>query len=105
MKVASVGGLSFAGGIAESTVLILLTLTADGLIRGVDGIDVMGRSMARQDAILLAFFMVLVRVATILGAALDLCEVLGERDRQGATGHHDGVPPGLLRGTELPTRW
>lgn len=69
MKVASVGGLSFMGGIAESTVLILLTLTADGLIRGVDGIDVMGRSMARQDAILLAFFMVLVRVATILGAA------------------------------------
>lgn len=70
VKVAGVGGLSFLGGLSESAVLVLLTLTADGLIRGANSVQVLGVTLGRREATLVALLMVLVRVVTILGAAL-----------------------------------
>lgn len=69
LKVSAVGALSFVGGLAESAVLVLLTLTADGLIKGVDGIEMAGFSFGRRDAIVLALLLVLARIITILSAA------------------------------------
>jgi len=69
-KVANVGALSFLGGLAESAILVLLTLTADGLIRGSSTIQIFGVTLERRDATLAALFMVLIRVLTIIVAAL-----------------------------------
>lgn len=69
LKVSAVGALSFVGSLAESAVLVLLTLTADGLIRGVDRIEMAGYSLGRRDAIAVALILVMVRIITILGAA------------------------------------
>ena len=46
------------------------TLTADGLIRGSSTIQIFGVTLERRDATLAALFMVLIRVLTILVAAL-----------------------------------
>ncbi|WP_157789612.1 ABC transporter ATP-binding protein [Candidatus Microthrix parvicella] len=69
-KVAAVGGLSFVGGLAESTVLVLLTLTADGLIRNADTVQIIGVALARRNAVLLALVMVAIRIVTIMGSAV-----------------------------------
>lgn len=67
-KVANVGTRSFVGGIAESTILVLLTLTADGLIRGSDAVEVAGISLSQTHAVLLALLLVLSRIVTTIGA-------------------------------------
>lgn len=69
LKVSAVGTLSFFGGLAESAVLVLLTMTADGLIRGEGHIEIAGHALGRRDAIVLALLMVVVRIITILSAA------------------------------------
>ncbi len=70
IRVGIIGLLSFIGGLAESTVLILLTLTADGLIRNAKSVQIIGLSLAQRDAILLALLMVVIRVVTIMGASV-----------------------------------
>lgn len=69
-KVAFVGVLSFVGGIAESLVLVLLTLTADGLIRNTSGIEFGPLELTQRGAVGIALILVFVRVSTIFAAAI-----------------------------------
>lgn len=69
VKVSAVGALSFLGGICESLVLLLLTLTADGLIRGTSDIEIGSWVVGQREAVLVALLLVSVRVVTILTAA------------------------------------
>lgn len=68
-RIAAVGVLSFSGGIAESLVLVLLTLTADGLIKGISDIKIGPWSLSQRGAVFFALALVLLRVSTILVAA------------------------------------
>ena len=69
IRVTYIGALSFLGGLSESAVLVLLTLTADGLIRDAENVQVLGLSMSQRAATLAALLMVALRVATIMAAA------------------------------------
>ena len=69
LRIGTVGVLSFLGGIAESAVLVLLTLTADSLIRGASAVDIGGWSLDRRDATLLALVLVASRVVALVGAS------------------------------------
>lgn len=68
-RIASVGASSFLGGIAESAVLVIITLTADSLIRKKDGITLAGQHLGLQTAVLVALIMVVLRVAMTLSAS------------------------------------
>lgn len=63
------GVASFLGGLAESSVLVLVTLTADSLIRGEDDIEILGRQVASRTAALIALALVLARVLMTLLAS------------------------------------
>lgn len=67
---AAVGGASFVGGLAESAVLVLLTLTADGLLRGTGAVELMGRPFPQRDIVMFALFMVVVRVVMTIGGSI-----------------------------------
>jgi ATP-binding cassette subfamily B protein len=69
LRLASVGAGSFIGGLAESAVLVLMTLVAESLIRGSDSIDVLGRQIASTVGIAIALVMILVRIVLTLTTA------------------------------------
>lgn len=70
LRMTTVGVTSFLGGLAESSVLVLVTLTADSLIRGSTKIEVLGATTGRSTAVGAALVLVAVRVAmTLLSAS------------------------------------
>ena len=66
LRMALLGLSSFLGGLAESMVLVLITLTADSLIRSTDGVTVVGVTASRQTAVIVALVLVVVRVTMTL---------------------------------------
>lgn len=85
LRLASVGAGSFVGGLAESGVLVLMTLVAEGLIRGADSIDLQGRSIPSRTAVLVALVLIVLRVVLTLTtartAARFSAEVMGRAQR------------------------
>lgn len=69
LKISLIGALGFVGGIAESLVLVLLTVTADSLIRGSDSIEIGGRSFDSREGVIAALVLVALRIITILTAS------------------------------------
>ena len=67
--VGAAGVMSFVGGLAESAILVIITLTADSLIRGVADIELLGRTVTQADAGLVALALVLVRVVLVVATA------------------------------------
>ena len=67
---AGLGVASFVGGLSESSVLVLMTLTADSLIRGTLDISVAGMEVSRTTAVLLAMALVFARVCMTVIASL-----------------------------------
>lgn len=63
-RIAGIGAASFLAGLTESSVLVLLTLAADSMIRGTDRIDVLGLSWTREQAIAVSLALVTIRVVT-----------------------------------------
>lgn len=64
LRITVIGAVSFLGGLAESGVLVLLTVTADSLIRGSDSVDVNRFSVSQRSAVLIALLLVAARVLT-----------------------------------------
>ena len=60
------GLASFIGSLAESAVLVLMTLTADSLIRGTDEVATLGVTVSRMTAVVLALAAVAARVTLTL---------------------------------------
>lgn len=85
LRMVSVGVGSFVGGLAESGVLVLMTLVAESLIRGADTIEVVGRRVDSTAAIAVALVLILVRVVLTLvtadTAAVFSAEVMGRAQR------------------------
>ena len=48
LKVTALGITSFAGGLAESGVLVIVTLVADGLLRGSERVELAGITLSRR---------------------------------------------------------
>jgi ABC-type multidrug transport system fused ATPase/permease subunit len=69
LRIAVLGASSFIGGLAESMVLVLLTLTADSLIRQAGHVEIAGTELTQRQAVLAALLLVVVRVALTLSAA------------------------------------
>ncbi len=69
VSIGSVGALSFIGSVAESTVLVILTLIANSLIAGDDNISFRSFNLDQGAAAAVASVLVLVRVVCILAAA------------------------------------
>lgn len=67
-RMAVVGAAAFVGSLAEAGVLVLVTLTADSLIREATTIEVIGRGLSRGDAVLIALGLVVLRIAMSLVA-------------------------------------
>lgn len=66
IRMALLGLTSFLGGLAESMVLVLITLTADSLIRSTDGVTILGITASRQTAVIVALVLIVVRVTMSL---------------------------------------
>lgn len=69
LRLVLLGAASFLGSLAESLVLVIVTLTADSLIRSSDEITVAGISVSRTHAVLIALVLVVARVLMALVAA------------------------------------
>lgn len=69
VRMSWIGITSFLGGIAESGVLVLVTLTADSLIRSTDTLTVLDRSVERTTAVGVALALVVIRVTMTLASA------------------------------------
>ncbi len=69
LQIAMIAVLSFTASLAESTVLVLVTLTAESIVRGAQIIELFGLGFTRQEAIYLALALVLARMGLGLGAA------------------------------------
>ncbi len=69
LRIVGLGAASFVGGMAESLVLVLLTLTADSLIRQAPGVEVLGVQLTQREAVLLALVLVTARVVMTLAAS------------------------------------
>ena len=69
MRLGSVGAGSFLGGLAESGVLVLMTLIAESLIRGSDSISVLGAELPSTTAVGIALALVVARIALTLATA------------------------------------
>jgi ATP-binding cassette, subfamily B, bacterial len=61
-RIGLVGVASFLGSLAESAVLVLVTLTADSLIRDAAVVELFGVTLGRTDAVILALAFVGVRI-------------------------------------------
>ena len=85
LKVTALGITSFAGGLAESGVLVIVTLVADGLLRGSERVELAGITLSQPQAIGAAVLSVVIRVATIVAAA-----VLTARFSSALTAHAQG---------------
>ncbi len=59
-----IGATSFLGSVAESGVLVIITVTADSLIRGATEISLGPLSLSRQQSVLLAVGLVVARLAS-----------------------------------------
>jgi ABC-type multidrug transport system fused ATPase/permease subunit len=71
LRISLIGVASFLGSLAESAVLVIVTLTADSLIRGRDEVDLLGQAFSRFDAVMVALGCVLARICmTYLSARL-----------------------------------
>ena len=62
LRIAAVGLTAFLAGLAESAVLVLITLTADSQIRSTNVVSLAGRSIAPRTAVVLALACVVARV-------------------------------------------
>lgn len=69
LRLSSVGLGSFVGGLAESGVLVLMTLVAEALIRGSKSVELMGRTLGSNRAVALALVLIAVRVSLTLATA------------------------------------
>lgn len=70
-RISSVGLCSFLGSLSEAGVLVIVTLTADSLIRDATDIEVIGRTIPRTDAVLIALGLVVVRIAmSVVGVTI-----------------------------------
>src|SRR5690606_25212862 len=69
LRMAGLGLASFLGGLSESCVLVLMTLTADSLIRASADVAVAGFSMTRTTAVVVALLLVAARVVLTLHAS------------------------------------
>lgn len=69
LRITLIGATSFLGGLAESAVLVILTLTADALIRNTDTVSLLGTTVPLRAATLVALGAVVVRVALTLFSA------------------------------------
>ncbi len=85
LRLASVGAGSFVGGLAESGVLVLMTLIAEALIRGTDTIAVLGREVTSTTGIAVALALIVVRIVLTLTtsgtAAAFSADVMGSAQR------------------------
>jgi len=71
LRITLIGVTSFLGSLAESAVLVIVTLTADSLIRGRDEVDLLSFALSRFDAVMVALGCVLARVVmTYLSARM-----------------------------------
>lgn len=61
-RMSFVGFAAFIGSLCEAAVLVIVTLTADSLIRDANDIEVIGRTIPRGDAVLIALGLVVVRI-------------------------------------------
>lgn len=69
LRMVSIGVTSFLGGIAESAILVIVTLTADSLIRSSNHVSLAGHSVERTVAVVVALVLVVVRVAMTLASS------------------------------------
>lgn len=69
LRLIGLGAANFVGGLAESLVLVVVTLTANSLIRGETDITVLGVEVSRTSAVLVALALVGARVVLTLVAA------------------------------------
>jgi ABC-type multidrug transport system fused ATPase/permease subunit len=69
LRLGSVGAGSFVGGLAESAVLVLLTLVAEALIRGADTIEVLGRSVSSRSAVVVGLGLIVARIVLTITTA------------------------------------
>lgn len=60
---------SFVGGLAESSVMVIVALTADSLVRGSQSILLLGRRLTLTEGVGLALIFVLIRAVTTLSGA------------------------------------
>lgn len=67
---AALGGLAFAGGLAESAVLVIIALVADALISQSSNLMIWGREMSPRAAVTIALLLVAARMATTLAGSL-----------------------------------
>ncbi len=85
LRLGSVGAGSFVGGLAESGVLVLMTLIAEALIRGSDTIEMLGATVASTTGIAIALVLILVRIVLALTtantAAAFSADVMGSAQR------------------------
>lgn len=85
LRLASIGAGSFLGGLAESGVLVLMTLVAESLIRGASTIEVLGTAVASRDGVLVGLGLVAARIlltlTTARTAARFSADVMGRAQR------------------------
>lgn len=82
---ALIGATSFLGGLAESGVLVLVTLTADSLIRGTDTVEALGHTVSRTMAVSAALILVILRVAMTLSSSYSSARFSGAVMQQAQT--------------------
>ena len=85
-RISFVGFASFVGSLSEAGVLVIVTLTADSLIRDATDIELLGRTIPRGDAVLVALVLVAVRILmSVVGvriASMFSSTVLEQTQRQ-----------------------
>lgn len=85
LRLSSVGAGSFVGGLAESGVLVIMTLVAEALIRGSERIEIAGRDVPGTTGIVVALVLILVRIVLTLTtantASVFSAEVMGRAQR------------------------
>jgi ATP-binding cassette subfamily B protein len=70
LRMVGLGVVAFLGSLAESLVLVIVTLTADSLIRGAQDITVLNVDVSRTTAVLVALVLVAARVTmALIGSA------------------------------------
>lgn len=76
-RMAIIGVTSFLGSLSESAVLVLVTLTADSLIREEQVVTIASIDLARADAVLVALAFVAVRIVMTLLASVSMARFAG----------------------------
>ena len=95
LRLIGLGAANFLGGLAESLALVIVTLTANSLIRGATDITVLGVDVSRTTAVLVALGLVGARVMLTLvaaGTAARFSGLVMERAQHQLLGAY--LPPG-----------